>query len=313
MIYILSIWALTVFSTGADSGFLIIHPLAKSDARSGDGPPCICDVQSIKDHPSSSSWDIHHAGRHTDYQLWHLQRSKVWHRYAPTRVDPSFTKLCLTVSIVQLLDATVCIGVMNTPSWDIASTIIQFILSTAMCALVMTQFMRESLQMYKATRKLQFNKYMSLLVRDGLLYFFVYVPPFPSTFCRYDGLTRRHAMISTLLHSLLSMLGNLGKIPAGWVGDVLVVAATVPVYTLTPRFVMNIRELYMLDLQRRCGGDIDTGFGLSSGAGRGVGGTTTIRTIGFAEGSGSDWLHNEEAIATAREKTENSVRQASAA
>ena len=38
---------------------------------------------------------------------------------------------------------------------------------------------------------------------------------------------------------------------------------------------MNIRELYVFDMQGRCNHDIDTGFGLSSGAGRGVGGGET--------------------------------------
>ena len=44
----------------------------------------------------------------------------------------------------------------------------------------------------------------------------------------------------------------------------------VPVFTLSPRFIMSIRELYARDVQGRRGEGIDTGFGLSSdrGAGR---------------------------------------------
>ena len=46
----------------------------------------------------------------------------------------------------------------------------------------------------------------------------------------------------------------------------LFIAEFVPMYTLTPRFVMSIRELYARDAQKgvHCGGGIDTGFGLSS-------------------------------------------------
>ena len=52
---------------------------------------------------------------------------------------------------------------------------------------------------------------------------------------------------------------------------VLTVMRYVPIFTLTPRFIMSLRELYARDVQGRRGGGIDTGFGLSSsscGAGR---------------------------------------------
>ena len=45
-------------------------------------------------------------------------------------------------------------------------------------------------------------------------------------------------------------------------------------YTLTPRFILSIRELYARDVQGRRGEGIDTGFGLSSG--RGTGGTAIV-------------------------------------
>lgn len=119
-------------------------------------------------------------------------------------------------------------------------------------------------------------------------------------------------MISALLNSLINMLGILGTIPEGWISQVLLVAADVPLYTLTPKFVMNIRELYVLDTQGRCDHDIDTGFGLSSSAARGVGGTATVGTIAFAEGSGiggmDDWEEPE--ISTA-ERAKHSDRQKS--
>lgn len=35
-------------------------------------------------------------------------------------------------------------------------------------------------------------------------------------------------------------------------------------YTLTPRFIMSMRELYARDAQGGRGGGIDTGFGLST-------------------------------------------------
>ena len=41
----------------------------------------------------------------------------------------------------------------------------------------------------------------------------------------------------------------------------------VPLFTLTPRFIISIRELYTRDVQYRHGEGIDTGFGLTSGHG----------------------------------------------
>ena len=105
------------------------------------------------------------------------------------------------------------------------------------------------------------------------------------------------------------MLGILGIIPQGWVTQVLMAASNVPLYTLTPRFVMNVRELYALDTEGRLDRDIDTGFGLSSRAGRGMGGSTTMGTIAFVEGGGiGDADDDGEEIAMVEERAENSGR-----
>lgn len=88
------------------------------------------------------------------------------------------------------------------------------------------------------------------------------------------------------------------------------ITTNVLVYILTPRFVMNIRELYALGTQGRC--DIDTGFGLSSGAGRDMGGTISVGTMVFAEGGGSGVWDDGEETATAEERAQSSVRQVSA-
>ena len=96
------------------------------------------------------------------------------------------------------------------------------------------------------------------------------------------------------------MLSLLGYIPPGWVADVPSVLMTLQ-FTLTPRFVINIQELYMLDTQGRRGRNIDSGFGLSSGAGYGMGRTTIIGTIAFAEGDGIGELDDGEEIAMTEE------------
>ena len=103
-------------------------------------------------------------------------------------------------------------------------------------------------------------------------------------------------MTSSLLNTLINVLGSSGVIPQGWLSQALVIIATVPLYTLTPRFVMNIRELYVLDTKGRVDCDIDTGFGLSSGVGHGVGVSTMNGTIAFAETGGSGGSNGEEIV-----------------
>ena len=53
--------------------------------------------------------------------------------------------------------------------------ILQFILSTILFILVVIRFLQGTFQIYRATRKWELDKYISLLVRDGLLYFLAYV------------------------------------------------------------------------------------------------------------------------------------------
>ncbi|KAF8126805.1 hypothetical protein EV363DRAFT_1347490 [Boletus edulis] len=188
--------------------------------------------------------------------------------------DPTY----VTVSTIPLLDLTLCNISFSTQTWNNASTITQFILGTVLCVLAVTPLVRESLQMHKTTRKWQLNSYMRLLVREGILYFIV-----------------------TLFYSLVNMLGLLGVIPFGLVTPFFV-AINIPLYTLTPRFVVNVRELYALETEGRK--DIDTGFGLSSGVARGVGRSTTVGTMAFAQGPGG--LEDVEEIVMVEERAEGS-------
>ena len=69
---------------------------------------------------------------------------------------------------------------------------------------------------------------------------------------------------SILLFNLINVLSVSGTVPAGgWGVIVLVISEYVPIYTLTPRFILNMRELYAHDMQGRRGEGIDTGFGFS--------------------------------------------------
>lgn len=58
---------------------------------------------------------------------------------------------------------------------DVAMDIVQITLGGLMCLLLAIQFIKESLQMYRATRRLELSRYVNLLVREGMFYFIAYV------------------------------------------------------------------------------------------------------------------------------------------
>ena len=132
--------------------------------------------------------------------------------------------------------------------------------------------------MHRATKSWQLNQYMSLLVKQGILYFLMYVlscpfpagPPLPPMLAK-KPITDRTIRYSVFMYSLINVLANIGTLPAGE-SQLIVIAVLqyVPILTQAPRFIMGIRELHAHDVQGRRGDGIDTGFGLSS-SNRGAG------------------------------------------
>ena len=54
--------------------------------------------------------------------------------------------------------------------------ILRFVLSVTLLTLAVIQTLKQSVEMYKATKQWQPNQYMQQLTADGILYFLVYVP-----------------------------------------------------------------------------------------------------------------------------------------
>lgn len=124
--------------------------------------------------------------------------------------------------------------------------------------------------------------------------------------CPCRELTQSRPIISTVLNTLIAVLNILDAFPQGGVGEVIAAVTSIPLYNMTSRFVMNIRELYALDSAGRLVRDIDVGFGLSSEGGRDVGGSTTIGSIAFAEVGGSGGLEDDIVEIAALESEEQS-------
>ncbi|KAN0092678.1 hypothetical protein V8E55_003462 [Tylopilus felleus] len=97
----------------------------------------------------------------------------------------------VSAPIVKIMDDSFCL-VISTPVWTNEATIFQITHGAAMCLLAIIRFVRQSLQMYRATKQWQPNRYMSLLVTQGIFYFF-----------------------AIFLYSLMNMLSDFGKFPTG--------------------------------------------------------------------------------------------------
>ncbi|KAG9316947.1 hypothetical protein JVU11DRAFT_3030 [Chiua virens] len=74
--------------------------------------------------------------------------------------------------------------------------------------------------------------------------------------------------------NLLNFLFNTELPATGWQFIAAAIVQDVPAFTLTPRFIISMREMYTHNVQARHGDGIDTGFGLStmSGGGGAAGG-----------------------------------------
>ena len=126
--------------------------------------------------------------------------------------------------------------------------------------------------MYKATKQWKPNKYMQHLMKDGMLYFFVYVSTFfyfhSVPFSFITDLTVKYLQrLTTLIPryvflSINIMNGNLATANNTISGPTLMVSLVL-VVSMMSRFVISMRELYDRDIHGRWEG-IDSAFGVLS-------------------------------------------------
>ena len=195
-----------------------------------------------------------------------------------------------TAATVQVLRFSFCTQLETT--LPISSDTIDFVqisLGALMCLLVVIQCAREALQMYKARRNFRMNRYMNLLVREGMIYFLAYVNI--STFIFHPDKLMANIADSILTFALVNVLVNAGDVPMiGWRAILAGVMNYIPAYTLSPRFILSLRRLYARDVRGGLGSDIDTAFGLTSLPGAGA------SAIVFANGGQNEGLEQGEGI-----------------
>lgn len=78
---------------------------------------------------------------------------------------------------IQVQGFSICVTDPNASLiWSQVSIGLQMVHAATLCILAIIQCVRQSLQMHRATQRWQLNRYMSLLGKQGILYFIVYVP-----------------------------------------------------------------------------------------------------------------------------------------
>ena len=128
--------------------------------------------------------------------------------------------------------------------------------------------------MYKATKQWQPNRYMQQFVRDGIIYFLMYVTPFPSSPTHWDQHNSRvPTQKLTTCYFPRTTRHALYNINVALLENNLTISSTSMLFLTTfcyimicpmmPRFIISVRELYDRDL-RHCWQGIDTGFSVLS-------------------------------------------------
>ena len=194
------------------------------------------------------------------------------------RLIPPFTQ----VTILQIDNYSVCAFSLGGTSstLDLYGRILLIVLGATLLVLTVFQTVKQSVAMYKATKKWQPNRYMQQLVRDGALYFIVYVfPPLshfhssPSgspvdlvlEYSQTNKLTIQMFSLDTFRAMFFNITSMVQIQPTGNNGLALFLSllAYITMCPIMPRFIISVRELYDRDLRGRVEG-IDTGFGVLS-------------------------------------------------
>ncbi|KAN0082464.1 hypothetical protein V8E55_008259 [Tylopilus felleus] len=192
--------------------------------------------------------------------------------------DPNTYTPSTTIQVPSL-NLSVCLLITNDATTEqavhSAIAIPQLLFSITLLILAIIQTWRQSVDMYKATKQWKPNKYMQHLMKDGMLYFFVYVSTFfyfhSVPFSFITDLTVKYLQrLTTLIPryvflSINIMNGNLATANNTISGPTLMVSLVL-VVSMMSRFVISMRELYDRDIHGRWEG-IDSAFGRRSGSG----------------------------------------------
>ena len=138
--------------------------------------------------------------------------------------------------------------------------------------LAVIQTMKQSVDMFKATKQWQPNKYMQQLVTDGILYFLVYASlfyfhSFPICPVAHISFNCLHKKLTTLILRYvfynITIVGENASTSYDIVWNIMYMVSYTVLIPTMPRFIISMRELYDRDCSSRWKG-IDSGFGILS-------------------------------------------------
>ncbi|KAG9309449.1 hypothetical protein JVU11DRAFT_10418 [Chiua virens] len=148
----------------------------------------------------------------------------------------------MPMATVQILDYSYCAVELKPRIWGQVTDVMQITFATVLCTFALVQFIKQSLQSHRETKQWQLNRYMTLLVKQGMIYFF-----------------------AIFLVNLIDVLNTSGKLPlAGSQITLSYIPAYVALFSLTPRFIISVRELHTHTVRGGRAVGIDTGFGFSA-------------------------------------------------
>lgn len=178
-LFVVGDWGYLLFLAAADrklSSSLSYFPSVDL-YHSSDDSACSCNVESIQDNPRHplvhlclANYRFHCLGRY----LWGDPL-----RYVPDSQYSLSNSLFLSrispVTIVQVLSSRYCnYSSTATPSVTYRA-IPRFVLGAALLILAFIPTFKQSVETYKLTKRWQTNRPMKLLVKEGTVYFVVYV------------------------------------------------------------------------------------------------------------------------------------------
>ena len=154
----------------------------------------------------------------------------------------------------------------------------QILLNVMLLILAVFRTLKQSIDMYNATKQWQPNRYMNQLTRDGTSYFIMYVSVSFSNICSNLIVLAKHCSnIFAIIFAVTVLRQDITNILSAICSSLLC--------CLTPRFIISVRELYDRDLRGLRQG-IDTGFGVLSQSLSGE--NARISTILFADTAGGE-------------------------
>jgi len=148
------------------------------------------------------------------------------------------------MTVNQISDISSCSLSAISGNWYKANNLSQLAHAGIMYTLVTIQFTIRSVEMYRATKRWRIGPLINLLVMEGMVYFFAF-------------------LVWDLINTLY-VIGNPSAVDVQQ-SVPLILMTYVPISTLTPRFVLSVREMYARStVYGGRGHGIDTGFGLTA-------------------------------------------------